>query len=224
MKTRNKVLAVVGSIFVIIMAFIIVNQKSQKEEGESVTVSEKSHTSDSNNETKDQKKGGGVENDGDSNPSSASVSKDEEQSGTDANYDGNKISGDEASEVGDSSKIQTEDEDAKREAGSSATGEVAGKTSETLKKDTQETQDTQDTEAAPSTEKKSEGESSGLHFSSREEAMAFGFSRFTKEEVALYNKAAERGLTPEQEAMALQIAYSRFTAEEIAAIEEALGR
>ncbi|AZV45318.1 hypothetical protein BAOM_4740 [Peribacillus asahii] len=216
MKTRNKVLAVVGSIFVIIMAFIIVNQKSQKEEGESVTVSEKSHTSDSNNETKDQKKGEEVGNDGDSNPNSASVSNDEEPSETGVGQDGNETSVGEASESEDISK--TEDEDTKKEAGSLANGEVAGKTSETSK------QDTQDTEAVPSTEEKSEGESGGLHFSSREEAMAFGFSRFTEEEVALYNKAAERGLTPEQEAMALQIAYSRFTAEEIAAIEEALGR
>jgi len=216
MKTRNKVLVVIGSVFVIIMAFIIVNQKSQKDEEESVTVSEKSHTSDSNDETKDQKKGEEVGNDGDSNPDSTSVDNDEEQSGASANHDRNKTSGDEASESEVISK--TEDEDVKKEAGSSATGEVADKTSETSK------QDTQDTEAASPTEEKSEGESGGLHFSSREEAMAFGFSRFTEEEVALYNKAAERGLTPEQEAMALQIAYSRFTAEEIAAIEEALGR
>jgi len=219
MKTRNKVLVVIGSVFVIIMAFIIVNQKSQKDEGESVTVSEKSHTSDSSDETKGQKEGEEVGNDGDSNPDSASVSNDEEQSGTSASYDGNKTSGDKASESEVISK--TEDEDAKREAGSSATEEVAGKTPETSKQDIQ---DKQDTEAVPSTENKSEEESGGLHFSSREEAMAFGFSRFTAEEIALYNKAAERGLTPEQEAMALQIAYSRFTAEEIAAIEEALGR
>ena len=64
----------------------------------------------------------------------------------------------------------------------------------------------------------------GLHFSSREEAIAFGFSRFTAEEIAIYNRAAESGLTSEQEEMALQIAYSRFSPEEIAAIEEALGR
>ncbi|MFJ8257608.1 hypothetical protein ACIQ4Z_10095 [Peribacillus asahii] len=218
MKTRNKVLVVVGSIFVIIMAFIIVNQKSQKDEGGSVSVSEESHTTDSNDETKDQKKGEEVGNDGDSNPDSASVSNDEEQSGTSANYNGNKTSAGEAFESGAASKTKTEDEDVKKEAGSSATGEVAGKTSETS------TKDTKDTESAPSTEEKSEGTSGGLHFSSREEAMAFGFSRFTAEEIAIYNKAAERGLTPEQEEIALQIAYSRFTAEEIAAIEEALGR
>ena len=64
----------------------------------------------------------------------------------------------------------------------------------------------------------------GLHFSSREEAIAFGFSRFTAEEIAIYNRAAESGLTSEQEEMALQIAYSRFSPEEISAIEEALGR
>ena len=64
----------------------------------------------------------------------------------------------------------------------------------------------------------------GLHFATREEAVAFGFSRFTAEEIAIYNRAAESGLTPEQEEMALQIAYSRFSPEEIAAIEEALGR
>jgi len=220
MKTRNKVLAIVGSIFVIIMAFIIVNQKSQKDEGESVSISDKSHNLDSGNETKDQKKGEEVGNDGDSNPDSASVSNDEEQSEIGVGHDGNETSVGEASESEDISK--TEDEDTKKEAGSSATGEVAGKTSEMSKQDTQDIQ--QDTEAKPSTEEKPEGESGGLHFSSREEAMAFGFSRFTAEEIALYNKAAERGLTPEQEAMALQIAYSRFTAEEIAAIEEALGR
>lgn len=66
--------------------------------------------------------------------------------------------------------------------------------------------------------------STGLHFSSREEAIAFGFSRFTPEEIAIYNRAAEIGLTPEQEAMAIQMAYSRFSQEEIAALEEALGR
>lgn len=66
--------------------------------------------------------------------------------------------------------------------------------------------------------------STGLHFSSREEAIAFGFSRFTPEEIAIYNRAAEVGLTPEQEEMAIQIAYSRFSQAEIAAIEEALGR
>ena len=64
----------------------------------------------------------------------------------------------------------------------------------------------------------------GLYFSSREEAVAFGFSRFTAEEIAIYNRAAESGLTSEQEEMALQIAYSRFSPEEISAIEEALGR
>ena len=73
---------------------------------------------------------------------------------------------------------------------------------------------------APSTE----NQPTGLYFSSREEAVAFGFSRFTAEEIAIYNRAAESGLTPEQEEMALQIAYSRFSPEEIAAIEEALGR
>jgi len=218
MKTRNKVLAVIGSMFVIIMAFIIVNQKSQKDEGESVSISDKSHKLDSNDATKVQKKEGGVGNDSDSTPAPESVSNDYEQSGTSANHDENKTSTGEVSESGVASKTETEDEDVKKEVGSSATGEVAGKASETP------TKDTKDTESAPSTEEKSEGTSSGLHFSSREEAMAFGFSRFTSEEIALYNKAAERGLTPEQEAMALQIAYSRFTAEEIAAIEEALGR
>ncbi|PLS17813.1 hypothetical protein CVD28_08930 [Bacillus sp. M6-12] len=62
----------------------------------------------------------------------------------------------------------------------------------------------------------------GLHFSSREEAIQFGLSRFSSEEIAIYNKAAKNGLTPEQETMAIQLAYSRFSAEEIAAIEAAL--
>ena len=64
----------------------------------------------------------------------------------------------------------------------------------------------------------------GLHFATREEAVAFGFSRFTAEEIELYNRASANGLTPEQEEMAIQIAYSRFSSEEIAAIEEALNR
>ncbi|WP_309089141.1 hypothetical protein [Domibacillus sp.] len=62
----------------------------------------------------------------------------------------------------------------------------------------------------------------GLHFSSQEEAMQFVFSRFSKEEIALYNKVSANGLTAEQQQMALQIAYSRFSAEEVAAIEAAL--
>lgn len=64
----------------------------------------------------------------------------------------------------------------------------------------------------------------GLHFSSREEAIQFGLSRFTTEEISIYNRVAAKGLTPQQEEMAIQMAYSRFTAEEIAAIEEALGK
>ena len=69
-----------------------------------------------------------------------------------------------------------------------------------------------------------ETQSGGLYFSTREEAIAFGFSRFTAEEIAIYNRVSENGLTPEQQEMAIQMAYSRFSAEEIAAIEEALGR
>ena len=69
-----------------------------------------------------------------------------------------------------------------------------------------------------------ENHTSGLYFASREEAIAFGFSRFTSEEIEIYNRASANGLTPEQEEVALQIAYSRFTAEEIAAIEDALNR
>ncbi|MBB6446096.1 hypothetical protein [Bacillus benzoevorans] len=64
----------------------------------------------------------------------------------------------------------------------------------------------------------------GLYFATREEAVAFGFSRFTQEEIDLYNRASAKGLTPEQQELAIQMAYSRFTAEEIAAIEEALNR
>jgi uncharacterized protein YxeA len=64
----------------------------------------------------------------------------------------------------------------------------------------------------------------GLYFATREEAVAFGFSRFTQEEIDLYNRASAKGLTPEQQEMAIQMAYSRFSAEEIAAIEEALNR
>ena len=61
-----------------------------------------------------------------------------------------------------------------------------------------------------------------LHFSSREEAMDFALNRFTEEEIAIYNKAVEKGLTPEQQEQAVQIAYPRFTSAEIAALEEAL--
>lgn len=67
-------------------------------------------------------------------------------------------------------------------------------------------------------------QSGGLYFATREEAIAFGFSRFTQEEIDIYNRAAAKGLTPEQQEIAIQMAYSRFTAEEIAAIEEALNR
>ncbi|TWI59868.1 hypothetical protein [Halalkalibacter nanhaiisediminis] len=72
--------------------------------------------------------------------------------------------------------------------------------------------------------KQSQEQPSGLHFSSREEAIQFGLSRFTEEEIAMYHRVAANGLTPEQKATAIQIAYSRFTAEEIAALEAALGR
>ena len=65
---------------------------------------------------------------------------------------------------------------------------------------------------------------SGLYFATREEAIAFGFSRFSAEEVQIYNRVSANGLTPEQEELALQVAYSRFSAEEIAAIEDALNR
>ena len=76
------------------------------------------------------------------------------------------------------------------------------------------------TESVTSGEKQTQ--SGGLHFSSREEAIQFGLSRVTEEELAIYNKAAKAGLTPEQEKMAIQLAYERFTEEEIAAQEEAL--
>ena len=69
-----------------------------------------------------------------------------------------------------------------------------------------------------------ENHTSGLYFATREEAIAFGFSRFSAEEIQIYNQVSANGLTPEQEEMALQIAYSRFSAEEIAAIEDALNR
>ncbi|MCM3791206.1 hypothetical protein M3221_23005 [Domibacillus indicus] len=65
-------------------------------------------------------------------------------------------------------------------------------------------------------------ETGGLYFASQEEAMQFVFSRFSQQEIALYNKVSANGLTAEQQQMALQIAYSRFSAEEIAAIEAAL--
>ncbi|MFB6469122.1 hypothetical protein ACE38V_20530 [Cytobacillus sp. Hz8] len=65
-------------------------------------------------------------------------------------------------------------------------------------------------------------ETSRLHFFSREEAIQFGLSRFTSEEIAVYQKAKKRGMTPEQEKMAIQIAYSRFSEEEVAALKEAL--
>ena len=69
-----------------------------------------------------------------------------------------------------------------------------------------------------------ENHTSGLYFATREEAIAFGFSRFSAEEIQIYNQVSANGLTPEQEEVALQIAYSRFTAAEIAAIEAALNR
>lgn len=75
-------------------------------------------------------------------------------------------------------------------------------------------------ESKTSTEK----HSSGLYFATREEAIAFGFSRFTAAEIEIYNRASANGLTPEQEELALQVAYSRFSAAEIAAIEDALNR
>ncbi|WP_050183300.1 hypothetical protein [Domibacillus robiginosus] len=79
--------------------------------------------------------------------------------------------------------------------------------------------------SAPEAEADSAGGDAGtgnLHFASREEAMQFVFSRFSQQEIALYNKASANGLTAEQQQMALQIAYSRFSAEEIAAIEAVL--
>ncbi len=66
------------------------------------------------------------------------------------------------------------------------------------------------------------GHTGRLYFATREEAVAFGFSRFTQEDI--YNRAAANGLTPEQQELAIQMAYSRFSAEEIAALEEALNR
>ena len=40
---------------------------------------------------------------------------------------------------------------------------------------------------------------SGLYFATREEAIAFGFSRFSAEEIQIYNRVSANGLTPEQE-------------------------
>ena len=73
--------------------------------------------------------------------------------------------------------------------------------------------------ATPTTQ---QGPSNGLQFSSREEAIQFGLSRLTPEEIAIYNEASKNGLTPEQEEMAIQMAYSRFTSEEIVAIKATL--
>ncbi len=73
-------------------------------------------------------------------------------------------------------------------------------------------------------QQESKYQKSGLSFSSKEEAIQFGMSRFTKEEIAIFNQAAAKGLTPEQKSKAIKIAYSRFTADEIAAIEKALGK
>ncbi|MGG3451545.1 hypothetical protein ABER98_17040 [Domibacillus aminovorans] len=97
----------------------------------------------------------------------------------------------------------------------------------------QETEIQREAEKAEETKMVKETESNGVEntqanapiksrFSSREEAMQFVFSRFTAEEIAMYNRIAENGLTPEQQAMAVQVASSRFSAEEIAAIEAAL--
>ena len=96
-----------------------------------------------------------------------------------------------------------------------STSQIAENTEELVKTDEQKSE-----ESATPTEK--QNQSSGLHFSSREEAIQFGLSRFTSEEIAIYNQAAKNGLTPEQEKIAIQMAYSRFSSEEIAALEKAL--
>lgn len=80
----------------------------------------------------------------------------------------------------------------------------------------------EENEVATPEEKKETTTSSGLSFSSREEAIQYGLSRFTAEEIAIYEKAKKKGLTPEQEAMAIKIAYSRFSQAEINALEKAL--
>lgn len=79
-------------------------------------------------------------------------------------------------------------------------------------------------ESTGTTPPKDKDNTSDLHFSSREEAIQYGTSRLSAEELVIYNKASAKGLTNEQEALAFQIASSRFTSEEMQALKEALNK
>jgi hypothetical protein len=182
MKVRSKVIVGVSSVLIIVLAFMMVNQKDSLVEENAISNGQ----SDSKQKKADEE-AGSAENDRSSD--SVSVSSDNEPMGEDANQD------------------QTEEDTSQAQMGVEAN-----------KDETSETSEAGVGEIAPSTG----NHSAGLHFSSREEAMAFGFSRLTEEEIDLYNRAAQNGLTPEIEAMTIQLAYSRFSPEEVAALEEAL--
>ncbi|WP_078554076.1 hypothetical protein [Bacillus alkalicellulosilyticus] len=61
-----------------------------------------------------------------------------------------------------------------------------------------------------------------IHFASAEEAIAFGLSRLTEEEIDMYKRLTEEGALSEQAALAMQLVSTRFSDTEIAAIEAAL--
>lgn len=79
-------------------------------------------------------------------------------------------------------------------------------------------------EPPSSTPSKDKENTSGLHFSSREEAIQYGTSRLSAEELEIYRKASAKGLSAGQEALAFQVASSRFSSEELQALKEALNK
>ncbi|WP_394239108.1 hypothetical protein [Niallia oryzisoli] len=194
MKIKGIIIAIVSVVLLAVVAFLAIDYNDKVEEKTSIAKSELKKK-----EAKESKE----ETDGGSATDSGTSPEAGHQAGAAVN-DGATTSAEENLKQGETASTEA----AGTVAGSPASGNTAGNSSTN--------QAANVTPSQPTT--------GGLHFATREEAVAFGFSRFTAEEIELYNRASANGLTPEQEEMAIQIAYSRFSSEEIAAIEEALNR
>jgi hypothetical protein len=194
MKIRNKVMIVVSTLVVVATIFMVVNQKNM--------TTGVGHSTKSN-----------------LNHQESAVEEKLKIDETDGNIEGSSII------TNENETNQENNETSSTVADTGGNGQVSMSGAAAQKEvQTQVEVQTQAENADLSNSGGTGTNTSGLHFSSREEAIAFGMSRLSAEEIALYNKAAARGLTPEQEQLAIQMAYSRFSAEEIAAIEEALSR
>lgn len=195
MKFRNKVITGISIALVVILIFIVVDQGWKADLKESQATNNTIVQQKSSDSTVERNKEKDVAED-DTNVEESSTNKESEGKGT---VDSQKVTKQESEFIAGNTPTTPQTEKPEDELPTSEVNTDVPK---------------------PSTET----HTGGLYFATREEAIAFGFSRFSAEEIQIYNRVSANGLTPEQEEVALQVAYSRFTAAEIAAIEDALNR